>query len=180
MTKSDSTLALAAPRDADVTVVELFAECGLPLRRYVGSFGIGVPDTEDVVQDVFLSLFFHLQKGRSRRNLRGWLFTVAHNLALKHRARVSRRRGLTDGDPWSPVDPVDPARNPEQELVSVQRRARLLRVLRVLPEQDRRCLRLRAEGFRYREIAELTGLSLGGVAKSLARSMVRMENADER
>jgi RNA polymerase sigma-70 factor, ECF subfamily len=179
VTTSDSTLALTAPRDADVTVVELFTECGLPLRRYVGSFGIG-PDTEDVVQDVFLSLFFHLQNGRPQRNLRGWLFTVAHNLALKHRARVKRRRGLTDGDPTLAADPIDPARNPEQELASLQRHERLLRVLSVLPEQDRRCLRLRAEGFRYREIAELTGLSLGAVAKSLARSMVRMENADER
>jgi RNA polymerase sigma-70 factor (ECF subfamily) len=53
-------------------------------------------------------------------------------------------------------------------------------VFRALPAQDRRCLRLRAEGFQYREIAEITGLSLGGVAKSLARSMVRMENADAR
>jgi RNA polymerase sigma-70 factor (ECF subfamily) len=163
-----------------VTVVELFTECGLPLRRYVGSFGIGVPDTEDVVQDVFLSLFFHLQKGRPQRNLRGWLFTVAHNLALKHRARVKRRRGQTNGDPMLAADPIDSAGNPEQALASVQRHERLLRVLCALPEQDRRCLRLRAEGFRYREIAELTGLSLGAVAKSLARSMVRMENADER
>jgi hypothetical protein len=50
VTKSDSTLALTNPSDADVTVVELSTECGLPLRRYVGSFGIGVPDTEDVVR----------------------------------------------------------------------------------------------------------------------------------
>lgn len=180
MTKSDSTLALTAPPDADGTVVELFAECGLPLHRYVGSFGIGGPDTEDVVQDVFLSLFFHLQKGRSQRNLRGWLFTVAHNLALKHRARVKRRRGLTDGDPLLAANAIEPARNPEEALASAERQARLIRVLGALPERDRRCLRLRAEGFRYREIAELTGLSLGAVAKSLARSMVRMGNADAR
>lgn len=179
MTKPDSTLALTAPRDADVTVVELFTECGLPLHRYIGSFGIGGPDTEDVVQDVFLSLFRHLQQGRSQHNLKGWLFTVAHNLALKHRARNKRHRWI-DGDPSQAGEPIDPATHADDDLARLERQARLLRVLRALPEQDRRCLRLRAEGFQYREIAELTGLSLGGVAKSLARSMVRMENADER
>lgn len=180
MTKPDSTLALAAAPDAEITVVDLFAECGSPLRRYVGSFGIGAPDTEDVVQDVFLSLFRHVQQGKSSRNLRGWLFTVAHNLALKHRARIARRRGLTGGDPLTADEPLDLARNPEQQLAEAQRQAHLLRVLCALPEQDRRCVSLRAEGFRYREIAELTGLSLGAVAKSLARAMARMESADER
>jgi RNA polymerase sigma-70 factor (ECF subfamily) len=178
--KPDSTLALTTPPDAEVSVGDLFAECGSPLRRYVGSFGIGVPDTEDVVQDVFLSLFRHVQQGKSSQNLRGWLFTVAHNLALRHRARLARRRRLTGGEPPMTGEPLDPAASQEQELVQAQRQARLRRVLRALPAQDRRCVCLRAEGFRYREIAELTGLSLGAVAKSLARSMARMENADER
>ena len=37
-----------------------------------------------------------------------------------------------------------------------------------------------ANGLRYREIAAALGMSLGAVAKSLARSMTRMVNADER
>ena len=179
MTKPDSTLALTNPSDAEMAVVDLFAECGSPLRRYVGSFGIGAPDSEDVVQDVFVSLFCHLRQGKSQHNLRGWLFTVAHNLALKHRARIARRRGLAGAHPLDAGEPLAPATNPEQELAHAQRQARLLRVLRALPALDRRCVCLRAEGLRYREIAEITGLSLGGVAKSLAGAMARLENADE-
>ncbi len=70
--------------------------------------------------------------------------------------------------------------NPEQQLASRQRQQRLLAVFRALPERDRRCLSLRAEGLRYRQIADALGISLGAVAKSLARSMTRMVNADER
>jgi RNA polymerase sigma-70 factor (ECF subfamily) len=56
-------------------------------------------DGEDVVQDVFLEVFRHLQRGGSRLNLQGWLFRVAHNLALKRRTRQCReatavQRGL--------------------------------------------------------------------------------------
>jgi RNA polymerase sigma-70 factor (ECF subfamily) len=52
-------------------------------------------------------------------------------------------------------------------------------VLRALPEQDRFCLYLRAEGLRYREIAATLGISLGGVSIALARSLARMKPVDE-
>ena len=178
MATTDSTLALPAPTDVEAAVIALFDECGQPLHRYVGSFGIGAPETEDVVQDVFLSLFRHLQQGKSRANLKGWLFTVAHNLALKRRALTKRRRDRVDGDLDLAVEPVDPSTNPEQELVRSQRQQRLLNVLRALPEHDRRCLFLRAEGLRYRQIAEVMGISLGAVSNSLTRSIARMTNAD--
>ena len=65
-------------------------------------------------------------------------------------------------------------------MANAQRQARLLAVLNALPEQDRACLHLRAEGLRYREIAEVVGISLGAVSASLTRSMARMARADER
>jgi RNA polymerase sigma-70 factor (ECF subfamily) len=49
-----------------------------------------------------------------------------------------------------------------------------------LPEQDRCCLGLRAEGLRYREIAKVLGMSLGAVSVSLQRSLARLGRADGR
>ena len=134
------------------------------------------------MQDVFLSLFRHVQLGRPRTNLRGWLFRVAHNLALKQRLRTKRRQAVetTDAPAAAAAAGSDNGPNPEQQLASLERRHRLLAVFRALPERDRRCLSLRAEGLRYREIADALGMSLGGVAKSLARSLTRMVNVDER
>jgi RNA polymerase sigma-70 factor (ECF subfamily) len=188
MSKPDSTLVLPAivgieagrPADVEAEVLALFDECGAPLLRYVGSFGVGAPDTEDIVQDVFLSLFCHVQGGKPRSNLRGWIFRVAHNLALKQRARARKRHVNEDVDVELAASRIDSATNPEEQLASHQRRQRLLAVYRALPERDRRCLSLRAEGLRYREIAGALGISLGAVAKSLTRSMTRMVNADER
>jgi RNA polymerase sigma-70 factor (ECF subfamily) len=48
-----------------------------------------------------------------------------------------------------------------------------------LPKQDRMCLYLRAEGLRYREIANVLGMSLGAVSTSLTRSLERIGRADE-
>jgi RNA polymerase sigma-70 factor (ECF subfamily) len=51
-------------------------------------------------------------------------------------------------------------------------------VLRALPEQDQWCLSLRAEGLRYREIAEVLDISLASVSVSLGRSLARLSRAD--
>lgn len=191
MTKPDSTLVLhglveiESSREVDVEaeVLALFDECGAPLIRYVGSFGVSAHDTEDVVQDVFLSLFRHVQLGKPRTNLRGWLFKVAHNLALRQRTRTRRRQAHEEGDVSGLANATRAASrfgaNPEEQLASSERQERLLAVFRALSERDRRCLALRAEGLRYRDIGAALGMSLGAVAKSLARSMTRMVNADE-
>jgi len=149
------------------------------LLRYLSSFGLALPDGEEVLQEVFLSLFQHLRRGKSRENLRGWLFRVAHNLALK-RCHQTRRDLEARGAADIVNAALDPAPNPEDQLVNRQTQKRLLAVVRALPEQDRRCLSLRAEGTRYREIAEILDMSLGGVALSLARSLGRIARAAER
>jgi len=169
-----------AARGVQQEVLWLFDQNAPKLRRYVSSFGLTSETTEDVVQEVFLSLFRHLRLGRPRDNLTGWLFQVGHNLALKQRQR-SRRQQKTMGFDADLIPAlIDPAANPEQQMMNGERRRRFRRVMRALPEQDRRCLYLRAEGLRYREIARTLGISLGSVAKSIARATARLMNADRR
>ncbi len=166
------------PATVEQEVMVLFDRCGPPLLRYVSSFGLRNEEAEDVVQEVFLSLFRHLRLGRSRSHLRGWLFRVAHNLALKQRARVHKRQANRSWDDAAAAQRADPSPDPESCLVQIERQQRLTSVLCALPERDRQCVFLRAEGLRYREIAEVLGISLGAVAKCLARSMTRLVNAD--
>ena len=161
-------------------VVALFDQFRSPLLRYLSTFGIALHDAEEVVQEVFLSLFQHLRAGKSRENLRAWLFRVTHNLALKQRYQARRDLGATS-DLNVPQELVaDSAPNPEQRLVAVSTQLRLLAVVRALPESDRRCLSLRAEGLRYREISQILDISLGAVSLSLARSLARIARAVER
>ena len=169
-----------SPATVEEEVMLLFDRCGPPLLRYVSSFGLRTEEAEDVVQDVFLSLFRHLRLGRSRSHLRGWLFRVAHNLALKQRWNLQRRQANRSWDDTAVEQRADPTPDPESQLADAERRRRLANVLHALPERDRQCIVLRAEGLRYREIADALGISLGAVAKSLTRSITRLVNASER
>lgn len=166
--------------ELEIEVISLFDRFRDRLLRYVLSFGIPVHDGEEIIQDVFLSLFQHLQRGRSRKNLNGWIFRVAHNLALKQRTANQKNKGTLALETGAAERHVDPGPNPEQRMASGQRQDRLFSVLRALPEQDQRCLYLRAEGLRYREIAEVLGMSLGAVSISITRSLARLERADIR
>jgi RNA polymerase sigma-70 factor, ECF subfamily len=176
-----STLPLALLRSADLDkaarteieqeVLALFDQYGLPLTRYVRSFGLTNPCTEDVIQEVFLSLVAHLRRGRSRQHLKAWLFQVAHNLALRQRRTAHRRRENSLDAVALQIVSTGPT--PEQRLVTAAHRRQLRRIFMALPDRDQRCLYLRGEGFQYREIAKVMHMSLGGVAKSLARSMAK-------
>jgi len=170
----------AGSSEIEQQVITLFEQFRNSLLRYVLAFGLSLEDGEEVAQEVFLALFRHMALGKSRRNLRGWIFCVAHNLALKRR-HANRRlydpgalaEALSDRE-------LDPSPNPEEQVLSKERQTRLFAFLRAFPEQDRCCLYLRAEGLRYREIAHVLGISLGSVSASLTRSLMRLMKAYDR
>jgi RNA polymerase sigma-70 factor, ECF subfamily len=184
LTDSASSLALEDQSPADAVgvkdrlneeVVALFERYREPLLRYLSGFGLTISDGEEVTQEVFLALFLQLQRGESRENPAAWLFRVAHNLGLKRRYRNQRS---VEVQPASAGDmSVDSSPNPELQVQDRQMRQRLLAVVRALPEQDRRCLVLRAEGLRYRGIAQVLDMSLSAVALSLTRSLTRIARA---
>ena len=98
------------------------------------------PDGEEIAQDTFLALFQHLRDGGDRANIRGWLFRVAHNLALKRRQVAARKVSLDESKILSGFDAEDPGPNPETGAVEQQAFARILSAWRALPELDQRCL----------------------------------------
>jgi RNA polymerase sigma-70 factor (ECF subfamily) len=158
-------------------ILELFDALRARLIRYLTGFMLAVPDAEEIVQETFLALFQHLRQGGPRDNLKGWLFRVAHNLALKKRYRERREyQNLSVSLPAEDLV-LDPGLNPEDQLASRQTRAKLMAVVQALPEQDRQCLILRAEGLRYREIAGVLDMSLGSISISLGRSLARLSRA---
>jgi RNA polymerase sigma-70 factor (ECF subfamily) len=168
-----------APCSLEEEVVSLFGQLRRPVLRYVLSFHIPVADAEEIVQEVFLALFRHLRQGRSRANLQGWIFKVAHNSALKQRIRSRRYAEQFSYLPVYSDAPADSSPGPEERMAATERRQRLLALVRALPEQDQWCLSLRAEGLRYREIARVLGMSLGSVANALSRALSRLTRAEE-
>src|SRR5689334_1701718 len=93
--------------------IELFERHRRGLLRYLLSFGLAIADGEEIVQEVFLALFEHLRRGKPRANLDGWVFRVAHNLALKRRARMRKETPVDGGER------VDAGLDPEEQMAAL-------------------------------------------------------------
>ena len=146
------------PSKVEEEVVAMFEQHRGPLLRYLLSFRIAAPDAEEIVQEVFLSLFQHLRRGKSRANLHGWLFKVAHNLALKNRIRAQRQ------SPGAPEAQADSAPGPELRSTSTD-------LARSLPAP----FRTRPGANTARGLAIVSTTAWWSTPSSTARRLARLE-----
>jgi RNA polymerase sigma-70 factor, ECF subfamily len=132
------------------------------LRRMVG----GAAD--DVLQTTFLSIV--RARGRYERGapFRPWLYTVAVNAARDHLRRHRREEPHTPEE--LPEQAVDPAPLRDPGLVRTVEAA-----LAQLPESQREAIVLhRFEGFSFKEVAELLGVSETAVKVRAHRGYERL------
>ena len=148
----------------------LFDQLSGPVYRYLLGINTNPADAEDVTQEVFLRLYRELSRRRVPPNARAWAFRVAHNLAVD-RWRTGAR---TCDPPEAAAERADPAADTERILIEREAEERLARALSWLSPQQRQCLELRAEGLRYREIAQVLGLQISTVRTFIARAVAKI------
>jgi RNA polymerase sigma-70 factor, ECF subfamily len=157
-----------------VQVERLFYEARNDVYYYILSFGLAAHEAQEIAQDVFLRFYAALKGGEDIENPRGWVFRVAHNLALNE-AKKSANRRLCALEPLG--SKAGTAGNPEQELIRQETAGRVQRALATLSPQQRLCLQLRAEGLRYAEIARVVGVGTSTVGEFLSRAIKKLRKA---
>jgi len=158
-------------------------------RVYRVAFGItrSRSEAEEVVQDVFLTLFRKIDMFEGRAALGTWLYRVATNAALiKRRGKrvelemslegclpTFRDDGHREGDRAMLV--ADWSGTPESELLSGEAREMLEQALDRLPEHYRALLVLRdVEELSNEEVADILGESVGSVKSRLHRARMAL------
>jgi RNA polymerase sigma-70 factor (ECF subfamily) len=157
-------------------IVELYDHLRPSLQAYLCTLGLREEHSEDVIQETFLRLVRHILEQGADENLRAWVFRVAHNLSMDlHR---SERRWFRDNETEPETvlrDRVDPAPNPEQRIIQDERLRQFENAFAQLTPKQRHCVLLRADGLRYREIAEELGVSVQRVGELMQRAISLLE-----
>jgi RNA polymerase sigma-70 factor (ECF subfamily) len=154
------------------TVEQIYEAEREHLYAYLLYFGVRPQRAQELVQDSFLKLYRRMEKGEVIESPKAWLYRVAHNLALRDYTREPRFDELA---PDLAAGEDTRGSDVEQGAIDSQRKAALIQAVRALSPQQRNCLHLRAQGLRYREIAEVVGISTSAVGEFLRRATVRLK-----
>ena len=177
MTTPDSQL-LEQAREYDTrALAEIYDRYATPIYRYLYRYLGDAAQAEDLTSEVFLKLLQVLNTRRApRERLQGWLYRVAHNLAMDwfrqqgQRATISLEEDLVvDGD--SPPGLVE-KRQVRQQLCAA--------IKRLTPDQQQVVLLRFGEGFKIADVARTMGKSEGAVKIMQYRATKRLRKLLDR
>jgi RNA polymerase sigma-70 factor (ECF subfamily) len=146
-----------------------------PVFRYLRTLGCHHAMAEEITQECFLRLHSALRDGAQVNDVRAWLFRVARNLLIDHR-RQHQRHWITEPGDTHPLDMAhsDLTPDPEQQVLLRERIRLIEEELARLPEQQRNCILLKAQGLPYHEIAAILGISMTAAVDCVRRTVRRL------
>ena len=140
-----------------------------PLCLYALHYLGEVDAAEDAVQESFTALW---QQETAVKSVKAWLYAAVRNRCID----TLRRSGRTEPLPSDSDGSISDDEAAERSALE----ARLWTAVDALPKMRRRCLLMaKRDGLSYKEIADMTGSSVGAVAMRIARTKRRLKQLYE-
>ncbi len=141
------------------------------VEHMVGRLVDSREDREDLCQDIFTKVYFNLHRFRFDSRLSTWVATIAYRESVNFIRKRSRRPVLSGPDAEEKLRRLSDGERPDIQAESRDVHERLEECIRELPEIYRTILTLyHLDGFKYEEIAGVTGLPDGTVKSYLFRA----------
>jgi len=121
----------------------------------------------DVVQDIFIDLFQHLENDCQILNLKGWLYRAIYNRCIDNLRRQKRFKMIQ-------INAV--VEESEDILEQEERKTIIQNTLSKMKPREKSLLVFYSEGLSYREISDVTGIRLTSVGKMLSRALKNFEH----
>jgi RNA polymerase sigma factor (sigma-70 family) len=153
-------------------VVAVYEQCSAELLAYGSSMTGNADSALDAVQETFLRYIVERRHGRRIESPRAWLYRVLRHYLLDRFDAASVRREVATEDL---TDVPDGRHDPESLLQQAQMAEE---VTLALTPREMECLRLRASGLSYAEIAGQLGIQAGTVSALLTRVHKKLRGPD--
>lgn len=175
---ADLELVEALQRGEEAAYEELIRDYQKPVYNLVYRLVKDPADVNDIVQDVFIKVFRHVDRFRGRSSLKTWIYRVAVNEAHNRRRWLGRHSdrevGLSSQDlfgerSYSDVLP-DPGKSPFDVTLDNETMGLIEETLAEIKPVFREAVVLRdVEDLTYEEISEVLQVSLGTVKSRILR-----------
>ena len=151
---------------------ELLDEHGSDVLGYLVA-NVGPHDAEDVFQETFIAALRAYDGLEHTRNLRSWLFTIAHNKAIDHH-RARGRRAVPAGDSEEVAGTV-PSSTATPDQVVAGGDPGLWHAVSVLPPKQRSAVVLRyATDMSYAAIAQAMDSSEAAARRNVHEGLQKL------
>ncbi len=141
--------------------------------KVVRSFAENKDDAEDLFQEIVLQVWLALPSYREEAKPTTWMYRVALNTALVWKRKEKRR--VRGEEAIAIPELISDGMTAEEKRQNNQIIERLYKAIRELPTTKRALIVLYLDGFTYREISEVVGLSESNVGVSLNRIKKQLE-----
>jgi RNA polymerase sigma-70 factor (ECF subfamily) len=165
----------------------LFDEHYGPTGRFVFqlSSNLSREDTEEICQEVFLSVIQNIASFQGSSQLRTWIFKIAANKTrdyLERQSAAKRGGGQTpvslnaENENGQTIDPPDPLPGPDAALATTERMEMVRKALDMLGDPCREIIELRYFGdLSYEEISASLKLNPKTVSSRLSKCLGHLE-----
>lgn len=101
---SDEQLARKVQEENQEAYGEIISRYGGKLSRYLRKFISDPDELEDVLQTVFIKAFRNLNAFNAKRKFSSWIYRIAHNEAVNHIRKDSRKKISLDDVEYRIID----------------------------------------------------------------------------
>lgn len=173
---SDEQIAEAVQRGEIDSFGELVSRYEVKLKRYARKFLSREEDVGDLVQDVFIKAYQHMQSFDTKLRFSPWIYRIAHNVFVNELRRKSRYGfGLFDADAILPILPA--AETADQDTLDSETRAELEQHLMALVPKYREVIVLHYfEDLSYQEISDVLQVPVNTIGVRMTRARAQLKN----
>ena len=149
------------------------AEYGGIIAKVTRSYAHSVPEAEDLRQEILLQLWTSMPSFRQESSPSTWIYRVCLNTAMSWLRGDGRRRRRIE--PRADLSEMpEPSASPADAAGSKDLLDQLYGAIHAMPEFDRALVLLTLDGFPYRDIADITGITENHVGVALTRARKRL------
>lgn len=147
------------------------------LKRYAKKFLSRPEDVDDLVQDVFIKVYEHIQSFDTDLRFSPWIYRIAHNIFVNELQKKSRY-GIAAFDP-EVILPFMPAKETaDQETLQDELRTEIDSLLGELRPKYREVIILfYLESLTYQEISDVLQVSISSVGVRMNRAREQLQTA---
>lgn len=156
----------------------VFRQFYAPLCRYANPMLGDADEAEEVVQNVFLTIWERRETLLITTSLKAYLYRAVHNRCLNRLSQQSVQAGHRE---QAAAELYTDTASPAQPLLTDELSTRLQRAIGQLPEQCRKAFELsRFEELSHKEIADRLGIAVKTVENQIGKAlrMLRTELSD--